>query len=100
MITSTAAIAMLLWTRGQVEVGTVAMAIPLTWQIVSVAGWVAYQITAIFENIGGVQEGMMTIARPIGLTDADGARALEVTRGEIAFKAVRFGYGRAPLVDE
>ena len=60
------------------------------------AGWVAYQITAIFENIGVVQEGMMTIARPIGLTDAPGAGALAVTRGEIAFEDVRFGYGRAP----
>ena len=59
--------------NGRVEVGTVAMAIPLTWQIVSAAGWVAYQITSIFENIGVVQEGMMTIARPIGLTDAPGA---------------------------
>ena len=74
MITGTAGIAMLLWTQGRVEVGTVAMAIPLTWQIVAAAGWVAYQITTIFENIGVVQEGMMTIARPIGLTDAPGAR--------------------------
>jgi ATP-binding cassette subfamily B multidrug efflux pump len=43
---------------------------------------------------------MMTIARPIGLTDAPGAKALEVTRGEIAFKAVRFGYGREARIDE
>jgi ATP-binding cassette subfamily B multidrug efflux pump len=100
MMTSTAGIAMLLWTQGRVDVGTIAMAVPLTWQIVSVAGWVAYQITAIFENIGVVQEGMMTIARPIGLVDAPGAKPLEVKRGEIAFKAVRFGYGRAALVDE
>jgi len=81
-------------------VGVVAMAIPLTWQIVSAAGWVAYQITSIFENIGVVQEGMMTIARPIGLTDVPGAAELTVTRGEIAFQDVRFGYGREPLVDE
>ena len=100
MITGTAGIAMLLWSNGSVEVGTVAMAIPLTWQIVAAAGWVAYQITAIFENIGVVQEGMMTIARPIGLTDAPGADALTVKRGEIAFKDVRFGYGREPVVDE
>jgi ATP-binding cassette subfamily B multidrug efflux pump len=100
MITGTAGIAMLLWSQGRVEVGTVAMAIPLTWQIVAAAGWVAYQITGIFENIGVVQEGMMTIARPIGLTDAPGAVALEVKRGEIAFKAVRFGYGREPQIDE
>ena len=100
MVTSTAGLALLLWSNGRVEVGTVAMAVPLTWQIASAAGWVAYQITSIFENVGVVQEGMMTIARPIGLTDAAGATDLKVTRGEIAFKDVRFGYGRAPVVDE
>jgi ATP-binding cassette subfamily B multidrug efflux pump len=52
------------------------------------------RITEIFENIGVVQEGMMTIARPIGLADRPGAKDLAVTRGEIAFEDVRFGYGR------
>ena len=51
-------------------VGTVAMALPLSWQIINIAGWVAMRITEIFENIGVVQEGMMTIARPIGLPTA------------------------------
>ena len=50
-------------------VGTVAMALPLSWQIINIAGWVAMRVTEIFENIGVVQEGMMTIARPITLTD-------------------------------
>ena len=68
-----AGIAIALWTQGRVEVGTVAMALPLAWQIVSVAGWVAYQITTIFENIGVVQEGMLTIAQPIQLLDRPGA---------------------------
>ena len=97
MMTSTAGIAMLLWTQGRVEVGTIAMAVPLTWQIVSVAGWVAYQITAIFENIGVVQEGMMTIARPIGLTDAArcGAARGHRRRDRVRQRAVRLR-ARAP----
>jgi ATP-binding cassette subfamily B multidrug efflux pump len=95
MVTGTGALALLLWTRGQVSVGTVAMALPLAWQIVNISGWVAWQVTAIFENIGVVQEGMMTIARPITLTDGPQAQALVVTRGEIAFEDVRFHYGRA-----
>jgi ATP-binding cassette subfamily B multidrug efflux pump len=94
LVTSTGALALVLWTQGKVEVGTVAMALPLAWQIVNVAGWVALQVTSIFENIGVIQEGMMTIARPIALTDRQDAPALEVTRGEIRFEAVRFGYGR------
>ena len=58
----------------------------------------AYQVTTIFENIGVVQEGMMTIARPIALTDRPDAATLAVTRGEIAFDDVRFGYGREDRV--
>ncbi len=103
LVVSTGGIAIMLWTRGVVEVGTVAMALPLAWQIVNVAGWVAWQVTAIFENIGVVQEGMSTIARPIALADrpdakalADrpDAKALAVSRGEVRFANVRFGYGR------
>jgi len=94
LVVSTGGLAILLWTRGAVTVGTVAMALPLAWQIVNTAGWVAWQVTAIFENIGVVQEGMSTIARPIALTDRPDAAALTVARGEVTFDNVRFGYGR------
>jgi ATP-binding cassette, subfamily B, multidrug efflux pump len=47
-----------------------------------------------------VQEGMMTIARPITLTDRPQAGALSVTRGEIAFEDVRFHYGRSSSARE
>jgi ATP-binding cassette subfamily B multidrug efflux pump len=94
MVTSTGGLALVLWTRGDVAVGTVAMALPLAWQIVNISGWVAWQVTAIFENVGVVQEGMLTIARPITLTDRPKAATLTVTRGEIAFEDVRFHYGR------
>src|SRR5712671_3682190 len=100
MVTGTGALALFLWTRGKVEVGTVAMALPLAWQIVNIAGWVALQITTIFENVGVIQEGMMTIARPMTLTDPPGAAPLEVTRGEISFEDVTFGYGRESGVIE
>ena len=56
-------------------------------------GWVAWQVTAIFENIGVVQEGMMSIARPIALIDQPEAQPLVVTRGAITFEGVRFHYG-------
>ena len=100
LVTGTGGLALLLWTRGQVTVGTVAMALPLAWQIVNIAGWVAWQVTDIFENIGVVQEGMLTIARPIALADRADARPLAVTRGEILFDDVRFGYGRETGVIE
>jgi ATP-binding cassette, subfamily B, multidrug efflux pump len=94
MVTGMGALALVLWTRGQIEVGTVAMALPLAWQIVTTSGWVAWQVTNISENVGVVQEGMMTIAQPITLTDRADATELAVSRGEIAFEDVSFHYGR------
>src|SRR5262245_38610436 len=100
MVTGTGTLALVLWPQGKVEVGAVPMALPLAWQIVNIAGWVAWQITSIFENIGVIQEGMMTIARPIMLTDQPDAAELKVTRGEIRFEDVSFGYGRETGVIE
>ena len=77
LVTGTGGMAIWLWVHGKVEVGTVAMALPLSWQIINIAGWVAMRVTEIFENIGVVQEGMMTIARPIALTDKPDAGALD-----------------------
>jgi ATP-binding cassette subfamily B multidrug efflux pump len=71
------------------------MALPLAWQIIQTAGWVAWQVTSIFENVGVVQEGMTTIARPVALTDRPQATTLTVPHGDIRFEDVRFGYGRA-----
>src|SRR4029079_5781332 len=58
-----------LWSRGAVSAGVVATALPLAWQISNVSGWVSWEVTGIFENIGVVQEGMETIAVPHLLVD-------------------------------
>ena len=100
LVTGTTGLAIYLWTQGRVGVGTVGMALPLAWQIVSMAGWVGMQVTSIFENIGVVQEGMMTIARPNTLMDTPTAATLAVPRGELAFQGVRFGYGRVTALNE
>ena len=95
LLVATAAIGIVLWSRGAVGAGVVATALPLAWQIANVSGWVSWEVTAIFENIGIVQEGMETIAVPHALVDKPGARELEVPRGEIRIEHLTFTYGRA-----
>jgi ATP-binding cassette subfamily B multidrug efflux pump len=95
LIVGTGATAILLWRAGEIGVGTVAMALPLAWQIANMAGWVGDNVTTIFENVGVVQEGMRSIAVPRQMPDPPGAKDLRVTNGEIRFDAVRFGYGTA-----
>ncbi|ODU98669.1 MAG: multidrug ABC transporter ATP-binding protein [Rubrivivax sp. SCN 70-15] len=94
LLVSTAAIGIVLWGHGRIDAGTVATALPLAWTIANVAGWVSWEVTGIFENIGVVQEGMQTIAVPHTLVDRPGARELEVHAGEIRFEHVGFSYGR------
>ncbi|HET7190488.1 MAG TPA: ABC transporter ATP-binding protein [Pseudolabrys sp.] len=100
LITATGGFAIMLWRFGRIEVGVVAMALPMMTQIISVSHWVAYQVTTIFENVGVVQEGMLTIARPHTLTDRPDAGILKVARGNIHFENICFGYGReSGLID-
>jgi ATP-binding cassette subfamily B multidrug efflux pump len=102
LLTGTAAIGIWLWAEGTVSAGVVATALPLAWQIANVAGWVSWEVTGIFENIGVVQEGMQTIAVPHSGSDRPGARELTVPRGEIRFENVSFDYGRGdgvPVLD-
>jgi ATP-binding cassette subfamily B multidrug efflux pump len=102
LLTATAVTGVLLWASGAASTAVVATAIPLAWQITNVAGWVSWEVTGIFENVGVVQEGMETIAVPHSGTDCAGARPLEVSRGEICFENVSFSYGRRdrkPVID-
>ena len=95
LVVGTGVIAVWLWNDGRIAVGTVAMALPLTWHIAAIAGWVAQNVTTIFENIGVVQEGMRSIAVPRQMPDRPDAVALQITRGAVRFEDVRFGYGTA-----
>ncbi len=102
LLTSTAAIGLWLWSGGAASAAAVATALPFAWQISATAGWVSWEVAAIFENVGMVQEGMQTIAVPLSGGDRPGAGALRVTRGEIVFEDVTFDYGRrgsAPVLD-
>ena len=94
LLVGTAAIGVWLWGDGTIDAGTVATALPLAWAIANVAGFVSWEVTGIFENVGVVQEGMETIAVPHSMTDKPGARELQVERGEIRFEHVTFTYGR------
>ena len=95
LLVGTAAIGITLWSSGAISAGIVATALPLAWQIANVSGWVSWEVTGIFENIGVVQEGMQTIAVPHTLVDVPAARELEVPHGEIRIEHLTFTYGRA-----
>ncbi len=94
MVVGVASLAIAAWCAGRVPIGTVATALPLAWQISNMAGWVAQNITGIFENVGVVQDGMRSIAVARDMPDPAGAVALAPGPGAIRFERVSFDYGR------
>ena len=82
-----------LWVQGAASVGVVAAATALVLRLNAMTGWVMWALTSFFRSLGVVEEGMETIAQPIGLRDAEGARPLDLGPGAIAFEGVTHHYG-------
>ncbi|MGN6225092.1 ABC transporter ATP-binding protein [Pseudoxanthomonas sp.] len=93
-------IAVMAWLQGSISLGAIAVAIALVMRIRSMSDWILWEVASLFENIGTVEDGMNTIAQPLAITDGDGARDLEVSRGEIRFEHLQFHYGRKSKVIE
>jgi ATP-binding cassette, subfamily B, multidrug efflux pump len=99
-LAATIGLSIWLWREGAVTIGAIAMVLPLATQIIAMSGWVSFEISGIFENIGLVQESMISVAKPLAMQDAPNAPALTVPSGGIHFEGMRFGYGREkPLFD-
>ncbi|MDR0809817.1 MAG: ABC transporter ATP-binding protein/permease [Gemmobacter sp.] len=86
--------ALLLWYQGQATVGTVAAASALVLRLNSMTYWIMWATTSLVQALGVVQEGMETIAQPIGLTDTANARPLRLTEGQVVLDRISHHYGR------
>ncbi len=93
LILGTAGMALWLWTGAAVGIGAVAAATAMALRLNGISHWIMWEMAMLFEHIGTVQDGIGTLARPRQVVDAPAATPLVVTRGEIQFDAVTFGYG-------
>ncbi len=84
-----------LWMGGGVSVGSIAVAIGLAMRINGMSQWIMWEVTALFEAIGTVYDGMNMMTKPHDVTDANGARALATKKGHIHYDGVRFHYGKS-----
>jgi len=92
--------ALQLWSEGAVGPGAVAAVTAMALRISGMSHWVMWEMASLFENVGTVLDGMGTLTRPRAVVDRPGAQPLVVTRGEVRFEGVRFGYGKpVPVID-
>ena len=94
LLSSVTGLALWLWLQESIGVGAVAVAVGLVLRLWGMSQWIMWEISALFENIGTVQDGIQSISRPQAITDEPGARQLVVKQGEIRFEQVSFHYGK------
>jgi ATP-binding cassette, subfamily B, multidrug efflux pump len=97
LILSTVGVTLWLWMRGQVGVGAVAAATAMALRLNGIAHWIMWEMSALFEHIGTVQDGIGTLSRQQTVVDAPNAAALKVQKGDIRFENVTFAYGATGL---
>ena len=90
----TAAIGIYFWMTGDVSVGAVAVAVGLAMRINGMSQWVMWEVTALFENIGTVYDGMGMMTKSHDIKDGPEAPDLSAEKGAISFDHVRFHYGK------
>ncbi|WP_157017013.1 ABC transporter ATP-binding protein [Mesorhizobium xinjiangense] len=83
-----------LWLAEIVTVGAVAVVLGLVMRLWGMSQWIMWELTALFENVGTVQDGISSISLPRLVEDRPDAKELVVSKGEIVFDDVRFHYGK------
>ena len=94
VLVGTTGLAIWLWSRGEVTIGSIAVVTSLIIRLMNMSGWFMWTLAGIFDNVGVVQESMRAISHPLQLTDAAGAKPLIASKGEIRYDNVGFHYGR------
>ncbi|MCE7913718.1 MAG: ABC transporter ATP-binding protein [Nitrosomonas sp. PRO4] len=92
MVFATGALGLLIWQQGDISPGAIAIVMSLAIRMTGMSHWIMWEVNALFENMGTVQDGMNTISRPQLITDAPDAVKLKVPRGAIDFNRVGFSY--------
>ncbi|MFO1337683.1 MAG: ABC transporter ATP-binding protein [Burkholderiaceae bacterium] len=105
LVLATAGATLWLWTQGGAGVGAVAAATAMALRLNGISHWIMWEMASLFENVGTVADGMNTLTKHAAVVDRPGAAELRVSRGEVRFEQVRFGYGRKgvgdpPVIDD
>ena len=100
LLAATAGMAIYAWHLDLVSLGAIAIAMTLVMRFRAMSQWILWEVAELFEDIGTVQDGIATIARPVAVVDRPDAQPLAVTKGEIRFESARFHYGRQTKVIE
>ncbi len=100
LLAAVVAIGIALWLNGNMTAGAIAVAAALVLRFQGMSQWVMWEMSALFENIGVVRDGINSISLPRVVADQPDARPLGPVKGDIRFDDVSFHYGKESGVIE
>ncbi len=100
LLFSVAALSIWLWLIEAVTIGAVAVVIGLVLRLWGMSQWIMWEVSALFENIGTVRDGIGSISLPRLVEDRPGAQDIVVDKGGIEYRNVGFHYGKGKGVIE
>ncbi|OIQ33154.1 MAG: multidrug ABC transporter ATP-binding protein [Alphaproteobacteria bacterium MedPE-SWcel] len=83
-----------LWQGGGASEGDIVAAGAVSIRIAQMTGWVSFALMGIYSNVGEIENGMKTLARPDRIEDNADAPELTVEDGGIVLEDLSFSYGR------
>ncbi len=83
-----------LWLNGTISVGAISIAIGLAMRVNGMSQWIMWEVSALFENIGTVYDGMEMMSKQHDIVDKPGAPALTAKKGAIHYERIGFHYGK------
>ena len=89
-----------LWLQGEAQIGVIAATTAMILKLNSMAEFMMWQTSALFENIGTIQDGMKTLGKPIHIQDSPNALPLNIDQGGISFDQVTFAYNDKKVIDQ
>lgn len=87
------------WAAGGMTTGEAVQIFSTSWNMIMLAWIAGCSLPMMFQSIGLANQALKLIHEPQDLGDLPHARPLNVTKGEIRFENVSFGYGDRTLFE-
>ena len=94
LLASVGAMGIWLWMQGVMSPGALAVSLGLVMRFQGMSQWVMWEMSALFENIGTVKDGISSFSLPRVVSDASDAKPIGKVAGDIKFENVAFHYGK------
>ncbi len=98
LIFSVGVLSLWLWSVSALSTGAIAAAMGLVLRLNGMSHWIMWEVSALFENMGTVRDGMNTLTTPRTVQDKAEAKPLAFDRGAIEYRGVNFDYGNGENV--